>query len=186
MDLKTPFNVVLCHGFNVRDGGKGTTDSLRGLVEACGHTVLEADYGLFGLFAVRYFSDNIASVVAGMTPKGSVGVGHSNGCNILLQAAEQGASFDKLIFINPALDNDFIVPEQVKSVAVICNNEDNVVQLSKFIPFHRWGNAGKVGYKGGDGRVKNYEFETCGDNAHSDAFTTEGFDHLFTGLLRDN
>ena len=186
MDLKTPFNVVLCHGFNVRDGGKGTTDSLRGLVEACGHTVLEADYGLFGLFAVRHFSDNIASVVAGMTPKGSVGVGHSNGCNILLQAAEQGASFDKLIFINPALDNDFIVPEQVKSVAVICNNEDNVVQLSKFIPFHRWGNAGKVGYKGGDDRVKNYEFETCGDNAHSDAFTTEGFDHLFTGLLRDN
>ena len=179
-------SVVLCHGFNVRDGGKGTTDSLRGLVEACGHTVLEADYGLFGLFAVRYFSDNIASVVAGMTPKGSVGVGHSNGCNILLQAAEQGASFDKLIFINPELDNDFIVPEQVNSVAVICNNEDNVVQLSKFIPFHRWGNAGKVGYKGGDDRVKNYEFETCGDNAHSDAFTTEGFDHLFTGLLRDN
>jgi len=178
-------SVVLCHGFNVKDGGKGTTDSLRELTEACGYDVLEADYGLFGLFAVRYFSDNIASVIAGMTPEGSVGVGHSNGCNILLQAAEQGAAFDKLIFINPALDNDFIVPEQVKNVAVICNNEDDVVQISKFIPFHRWGNAGKVGYRGDDDRVTNYEFKTGGDNPHSDAFTTEGFDELFVWLLKD-
>jgi len=177
-------SVVLCHGFNVSDGGKDTTDSLRELTEACGYTVLEADYGKFGLFAVRYFSDNVASVIAGMAPSGSVGVGHSNGCNILLQAAEQGASFDKLILINPALDNDFVVPKQVKHVAVICNSEDDVVQLSKFIPFHRWGNAGKVGYKGDDDRVKSYEFKTGGDNAHSDAFTTEGFGQLFVGLLK--
>ena len=155
-------NVVLCHGFNVSDGGKDTTDSLRELTEACGYTVLEADYGLFGLFAVRFFSDNIASV---------------------LQAAEQGASFDKLIFINPALDNDFIVPEQVKEVVVIHNKDDDVVQLSKFIPFHKWGNAGKVGYKGEDKRVKNVEIKTEGDNAHSAAFKTVGFSELFTELL---
>lgn len=176
-------SVVLCHGFNVSDGGKDTTDSLRELTEACGYTVLEADYGLFGLFAVRFFSDNIASVIAGMTPEGSVGVGHSNGCNILLQAAEQGASFDKLIFINPALDNDFVVPKQVKEVVVIHNRDDDVVQLSKFIPFHKWGNAGKVGYKGEDMRVENVEIKTEGDDAHSAAFKTEGFPELFTKLL---
>ena len=45
-------SVVLCHGFNVSDGGKDTTDSLRGLTEACGYTVLEADYGEFCLFVV--------------------------------------------------------------------------------------------------------------------------------------
>ena len=111
--------VVLCHGFNVKDGGKGTTDTLKALVEHSGHTVLEADYGFFSLFAVRFFSDNIAQVISGMTPEGSIGVGHSNGCNILLQASEFGASFDKLIFINPALDNDFVVPEQIKEVIVI-------------------------------------------------------------------
>jgi hypothetical protein len=176
-------SVVLCHGFNVRDGGKDTTDSLRELTEACGYTVLEADYGLTGLFAVRFFSDNIASVIAGMTPEDSIGVGHSNGCNVLLQAAEQGASFDKLIFINPALDNDFNVPSQVKSVAVICNSDDGVVQMSKFIPFHRWGNAGRVGYKGEDERVETYKFKTESDNAHSAAFNTEGFDELFIEIL---
>jgi len=176
-------SVVLCHGFNVKDGGKDTTDSLRELTEACGYTVLEADYGLFGLFAVRFYSDNIASVIAGMTPEGSIGVGHSNGCNILLQAAERGASFDKLIFINPALDNDFNVPEQVKDVIVIHNKDDNVVQLSKFIPFHKWGNAGKVGYKGDDKRVRSVELITSGDNPHSDAFGTIGFSSLFKDIL---
>lgn len=176
-------SVVLCHGFNVRDGGKGTTDTLKALVERSGHTVLEADYGFFGLFAVRFFSDNIAQVISGMTPEGSIGVGHSNGCNILLQASEFGASFDKLIFINPALDNDFVVPEQIKEVVVIHNKEDNVVQISKFIPFHRWGNAGKVGYKGQDAKVTNIEFCTTGSNPHSDVFVAEDFEELFSSLL---
>jgi len=176
-------SVVLCHGFNVSDGGKDTTDSLRGLTEACGYTVLEADYGEFGLFAVRCFSDNIATVIAGMTPEDSIGVGHSNGCNILLQAAAKGASFTKLILINPALDNDFAVPSSVDEVIVIHNKADNVVQLSKFIPFHKWGNAGKVGYKGADIRVRNIEIETEGGCAHSAAFKSDSFLKLFTELL---
>jgi hypothetical protein len=176
-------SVVLCHGFNIKDGGKATTDMLRKPSEDAGFTVLEADYGHTSLIAVRFFSDNIASVVAGMTPQRSIGVGHSNGCNILLQAAEQGASFDTLIFINPALNNDFKVPMQVNKVIVIHNIDDNVVQMSKFLPFHRWGNAGKVGYQGNDSRVENVEIGTKDGKAHSGAFQTVALYGIYANIL---
>ena len=78
-------NLILCHGFNVHDAGKATIDKL--LPFLAWHNIQQADYGYFNLLAVRFFNDNIAGVVAGMSLNKSIGIGHSNGCAVLVNAA---------------------------------------------------------------------------------------------------
>ncbi len=138
-------NIVLVHGFNVKDRGKTTTDRLIPYISNK-YEVLQADYGWLGLFGVRVFNANIASLIAGMTPKKSIGIGHSNGCAILTEAVELGAKIDKLILINPALDYDFEFPPTIKRVDVFYNPTDITVISAKFFPFHRWGDMGRRGW----------------------------------------
>lgn len=163
--------LVLAHGFNVKDGGKNTIDKLRHFLG--GHNVLQADYGYFDLFGVRFFNKHIAKVVAGMTPAGSIGIGHSNGCDILLRACHMGAGFSRLILINPALDNDADFPwnGKLRRIDVLHNVDDTVVTTSRFMLFHPWGDMGRVGYTGRDTRVINHETKRLFNaSGHSDVF----------------
>ena len=43
----------LVHGFNVRDGGRGTIDMMIPYFERCGWTVRQVDYDWTGLLGVR-------------------------------------------------------------------------------------------------------------------------------------
>ncbi len=161
--------VILTHGFNVKDGGAGSIDKLKPYLGD--FRLLEADYGWFGLLSVRLYNDNIARMIKGMTPPQSIGIGHSNGCTLLMKACEFGASFRHLILINPALDKDTKIPLQVDRVDVLHNNYDNVVTASRFRPWHPWGEMGRTGYRGDDPRVFNHEtFHLFGVQGHSEVF----------------
>lgn len=162
--------LVFVHGFNVRDNGKATIDTLKPFLSD--HKIFEADYGLIGLIGVRTFGKKIARIISGMTPDGAIGIGHSNGCMELIRACEMGAPFDRLIFINPALDNDVDIPAQLNRVDVLHNLEDDVVTLSKWLPWHYWGDMGKIGYTGLDARVHNHETQML--------FNVEGHSGVFS------
>jgi len=162
--------IVLAHGFNVKDGGKKTIDKLLPFLNK--HAVLQADYGFFNLFGVRFFNKHIARVVAGMTPYGSIGIGHSNGCDILVKSCNAGAPFSRLILINPALDRDTEFPlGDLVRVDVLHNVDDHVVDKARLFLFHPWGDMGRVGYQGKDARVRNHETKSLLNvSGHSEVF----------------
>lgn len=173
--------IVLVHGFNVRDGGANTIDRLKPYLDD--HQIIEADYGWIGLLGVRLFSKNLINLLAGMTPKHSIGIGHSNGCTKLVAACEKGAPFDRLILINPALDRDYQFPLQLQRIDVFHNLDDTAVAASRFLPFHSWGDMGRVGYMGTDRRVHNHETRSLfGVSGHSAIFSRAA---SFVSYLKD-
>lgn len=159
-------NFIPCHGFNVKDAGKETIDQLLPFMQS--DTVQQADYGYFNLLGVRWFNKSIASTLAGMANDDSIGIGHSNGCAILVEATKRTDKIKTLILINPALDADTIFPESVERVLVYHNKTDDVVTMSKWLPWHVWGEMGRVGYRGNDIRVTNFDtHELFGAEGHS-------------------
>lgn len=163
-------NIVLAHGFNVKDGGKATLLCLTPYLDYDSKQI--AAYGYFNLAKVRLCNDNVAGLIKGMTLNRSIGIGHSNGCAILVRAAEMGATFDQLVLINPALDNDTEFPAQVRKIFVYHNPTDSVVTISKLLLWHPWGDMGRVGYTGKDKRVTNIDLhERFGFTGHSGHMT---------------
>lgn len=153
-------NYILCNGFN-EDGDFKTIDNLVPCIPESDN-IQYADYGDFKFLGVRFFNDNVASILAGMANPDSIGIGHSNGCAILTQACWLTDKIKTLVLINPALDNDTAFPATVENVLVYFNPYDDVVKASKFLAFHDWGDMGRVGYTGNDinvagyGRVQNF------------------------------
>lgn len=149
-----PLHLVTCPGFNDKSGG---ADNVKKLWPYLPYHHQDGGYGYFNRFSVRFYNDNIAQVIAGMTLDDSVGLGYSNGCDILIKACERGAKFRHLVLFNPALNSDFKVPFQVERVDVFHNEGDRATALAKWIPFSSWGDAGNVGYTGKDKRVFNHD-----------------------------
>jgi hypothetical protein len=155
------------HGFNVRDGGQRTTDRLMPYVKKAGISILDHDYGYFGLLQVRFCNGGIAEAIKSIARKGDIGIGHSNGCAILAEAARRGAPFRGLVLIHPALDDDYLIAPQVEFVHVYHSEKDQAVWFAKLLRFnHPWGAMGRVGYTGSDSRYKNYN----DDEPHSGTF----------------
>ena len=167
----------ILHGFNVDDGGKDTTDTLIPRFQNDGFKVKQHDYGYLWIFGVLFRNDNIAREVAKHIKPGDYGVGHSNGCAILVKAAQEGAPFEKLFLINPALENDVEFPAHIKEIHVFHNKYDKPVKAAKWLrrllPWHRdflWGEMGNTGYQGDDERVFNHDQITWGVKGHSTVF----------------
>jgi pimeloyl-ACP methyl ester carboxylesterase len=159
------------HGFNVSDGGEGTTDKLIPVFRAAGFRAIAHDYGWFGLVRVRLCNGGVAEAVKATVKRGDIGIGHSNGCAILAEAADRGAPFAGMVLINPALDEDRILPQSVRWIHVYYNSGDTAVWASRLLQFsHPWGAMGRLGFKGDDPRYRNID---CGPdvNGHSDIFT---------------
>jgi len=175
----------LVHGFNVKDSGQNTTDKLAPYLSFTGYRVVELDYFWTGLMGVRLCNKKIANVIAQMShlAEGKViAFGHSNGCAILQAASLFGANFDQLVFINPALNRRAKIGQNVKYIHVWHSPSDTVVKLAKYIPNHKWGSMGAVGYQGEDSRFFNYdkedsklwtgpEGESYSSRSHSDVFS---------------
>lgn len=167
----------ILHGFNIHDGGKKTTDKLIPIVEELGYTPIQFDYGWLGLLGARFFSNNLASLLASITKPGDIAIGHSNGCNIIHQATLKKASFHRVLFISPALGNSMELGPEVSQCTILHTRRDWVVQLAKFLPFHPWGNMGRVGYRGTDPRHKNIDC-TNWAGGHSDYFSDQNLSRL--------
>jgi hypothetical protein len=178
--------VHLVHGFNIRNGGSKTTDKLRPYLEKEGYRVDDQDYGYFSLLKVRYLNDNVARDIAEDVKEGDIGIGHSNGCEILTETADYGAPFRGLVFINPALDVDRTIRNHhLRWVHVYYNPDDSAVWWAERLWFHPWGQMGRVGYWGKDKRYKNYNCSQYGVVGHSTFFSDEHIDPM-AHLLIDN
>lgn len=167
--------VILLHGFNVKDDGAGSILKLAPFLEAAGFRVKRFRYGFFFLLRVRFLVERFARVLADMSEPGDIVIGHSNGCLMAMIAAEHGATFAQMVFINPALDNDTPLPPHVGHLTIWHSPSDWVVRVARLLFAHRWGDMGAVGYRGkADARItsinKENAYEQATSSEHSDVF----------------
>ena len=181
--------VILVHGFNVSDGGKGSTDKLRPGLEAQGLEVCEFDThwrrGLIrDLISVRLDNDKRARRLARSILPGDLLIGHSNGCDLIDRANWYLACMAAppavaCMYLNAALDRDAPLAPQVLSTWVFHTQSDRVVGLARRLIGSRWGSMGRDGYhpqKGDefDTRYTNLTYEHHGlqDMGHSGVLRT--------------
>ena len=166
--------VILVHGFNVRDGGAGSILKLTPYLEAAGYRVKRFRLGFLDLIGVRMLNGRFSDLLTDMSEPGDIVIGHSNGCLISMLAAEQGAEFAQMIFINPALDGDTPLPKQIKRLDVWFSPSDGPTWWAKFLYKHRWGDMARTGYVGvKDSRVVNHNKQNqteLSSSHHSDVF----------------
>lgn len=159
--------IVLVHGFNVRDGGKHTIDTLIPLITNEGYTVDkdEGDYGFFNIWMVRFKASKTRQRVLYRLAKAfesaDVIITHSNGANFTTQALDMLTpdynNTKLIIHISPALDCDTQIPLAVHQQLVLYTPHDKAVRLSSWLLFHPWGRMGANGYSGSDNRNTNLE-----------------------------
>lgn len=177
---------ILVHGFNVTDGGAGSTDKLRDSLEARGYEVIEHDTKwsrslLFNLLSVRFGNRKRAEVLAQDIKEGDLLIGHSNGCCLIAMACWLLAQLSdtigvKVVMLNPALDKDAPLSKAISQALVFHTKSDKVVLSSKILLGHKWGECGKVGYHGvSSDRVTNVSYESIGlqGMGHSGVFSTK-------------
>lgn len=118
------------------------------------------EYGFMGFWAARWQNDDVARKLATLskmqrTGEREVWVTHSNGAAVAYLAVEKhGAEPDMIINFNPALDRRKTA--SVEWVETIHSEQDRWVDLSQWLPFHLWGDQGKVGYRGGMANTINH------------------------------
>jgi len=173
--------VLLVHGFNVDDPERTLGGVGKHLVDR-GHDVHKFCYGHAGFMDVRFANWNLAHALISqvrsirkLRPDTEVvPVGHSNGCSLIHTAAgiQMEPLFTRMVYISPAIDNKAELPPLITDCEVLHNSGDKVVSLGSLLPFHTWGNMGKVGYRGIDVRYTNVD---CSKDVsgHSDWFTPE-------------
>lgn len=164
--------LYLIHGFNVSDDGADTIDKLRPYLEKQ-YDVIDIDYGWNFRMRVRFCNENYARIIASMIEPDSYAIGHSNGCTLLHMATHHGAKIKRMVYINPALDNDLTPSDYVDKCFIWYSKNDKVVWYSKWIPGSEWGNMGQVGYTGDDPRMINNDAQeyTNREIEHSNIFS---------------
>lgn len=178
-------SALLVHGFNVDDLGEGSTDRLAPCLYESGFQVKEADYGCMNILGATLCNRHIAHTLARTAPLGAIGVGHSNGCAILAQASLYIHNrMTGLVLINPALNTKTKFGSSVKFIHVYHAPSDAVVQLSSLLPFHIWGAMGRVGYKGDDPRVVNYELPFKGHTGLFDKWDKQYANTMIERMLK--
>jgi hypothetical protein len=147
--------VILVHGIHSPEGNNNMSALRPYLKKEMPYADVEVfSYGFMGFWQARWDNDNVAKSLVSFTESCKregrekvVWVTHSNGGAIAYLATKKyGAKPDMIIQINPALDRR--KTPICKWVEVIYSNQDRAVDLSQWLPFHIWGDQGKVGYKG--------------------------------------
>ncbi len=188
---------LLVHGFNVRDGGHKTTDRLRTPLEEKGYEVSELDYGWFGLLRVRRRNKTVAKILASLWWDYDLIIGHSNGCAIihlagnLLKRTQDHTQAPQVVFLNPALNAKAEIPASVvEKVYVYFSQNDKSTWMSKWLPWHVWGEMGKIGFLGNRLDYWNFDLESIFHEKirHSDVFKGRKprsiVDHMLGDIMR--
>jgi hypothetical protein len=163
--------VYLVHGFNVKDGGEATVGWLKPVLEEAGYKAVMVRYGWLFRLRVRLCNSRLAKLWGSVAEPGSIAIGHSNGCDLIVRAAQEGAPFKKTILFNPALNSDTVFPVIFEEISVFYSPSDSATRLAKWIPWSRWGDMGTTGYDGEpDTRVVSFNEETLAgeEMGHSD------------------
>ncbi|HWP84674.1 MAG TPA: alpha/beta hydrolase [Terriglobia bacterium] len=141
--------VILVHG-SFNRSGEGSIDRLAPYFEAAGYRVVrDFDYGWTGTLTALLLNSRAAHLLKALVnshPAQYVVVAaHSNGCAIAHKAAWMGAAVRQLILIHPALDRGAEFPSHVHFVHVWHSAKDWPTRMARYIPFHSWGDMGRVG-----------------------------------------
>lgn len=159
--------IHLVHGFNVRDRGAGTVGRLAPHLEAVGLEHRTLSYPWTRLLTLSANNRWAVEELCDRVRPGDGAIAHSNGCWIVVQAAEMGAPLDWLILVNPALHPRHELPGQLRQVYVYHSEGDVAVRagrcwrrFTRIFPWrwrrrHPWGAMGALGYTGTDPRVVN-------------------------------
>lgn len=171
--------IVLVHGFNVSDKGARTVDRLAPFFPP--HWKVEkdeADYGLFGLWKVRFRKHSAVRRIAGALATADGVVTHSNGANYTMKALKfVTGSGIKVFHLSPAVNRTEKFPKAVEKAIVFFTRTDFWVFLSGFLPFHPWGWMGYLGAKTEDPRIENRDFSDI-VSGHSDWFSEENAEFI--------
>lgn len=187
--------VILIHGFNVRYGGKKSTDNFTFPLEQEGYEVIELDYPRTGLVSTRFVNNTLKKTLKRLIRhikqdgrKVTV-IGHSNGCTIAYLAslnAFPSESPDNIICFNPAILADAEFGREVKNIYIFYSQSDMVLFFGKWLKLFTptkwfgdrpWGAMGRSGYIGDDRRVHNVDLELLignGKVGHSTVFQNKG------------
>lgn len=177
--------IVLIHGFNVKDNGKGSIDRLVApLLKRLPQAKFDcdsADYGWHFLFRVHFFYwfGGTIKRIAKALEDADVVITHSNGANYCMKAVKRIKNLDlHIIHLSPALNAAYPYRRRkFRRCDVLHTLYDSIVGISRYIPFHPWGNGGQVGAKTKDCRVENHNFTKYVDG-HSDWFNDDNRDMI--------
>jgi hypothetical protein len=174
-----PIKFVIVPGFNVYDGGAGSIDRIIPyLLQMFPNAVIDADNGDYkhGLIKVRFFYRKTVARIAEAIRKADVVITHSNGANYTMKALKLLKKHNRenenlhLIHISPALNRKQKLHRyKFKRIDVLFSQSDRVVWLSKWLPFHSWGDAGQRGLITDDPRYSGHSFDRT---YHSGWFST--------------
>lgn len=172
--------IVMIHGFNVKDKGRGSVDRLVApLMERLPGADFDmdtADYGWHFLLRVRFFYwfGGTINRIAKALENADVVITHSNGANYCMKAVKRIKNLDlHIIHLSPALNATYPYRRRkFNRCDVLHTLYDSAVAASKYLPFHPWGDSGRIGAKTKDSRVENHNF-TKHISGHSDWFTLE-------------
>lgn len=187
------------HGFNVKDKGAATVCTFTPYISPHKTWIINHSYGRFGLFQVLFRNSSVAKKLAARMKREiydgdkAYAIGHSNGCAIILRALNQGAKFESILLINPALNIKTRFPDCVKRIIVVHTEHDKAVRAARFfdsIPIvelmipDAWGAMGQKGYGGDDPRVHNIDLTSLLDG-HSALFSEENLALVGSALVEE-
>lgn len=159
--------IHLVHGFRVSDRGTGTVGCIEPHLDTRALPYRRLSYPWTHLITLNRNSRWAVEELCDRVQPGDGAIAHSNGCWIVVQAAELGAPLDWLILVNPALHPRHELPGQLRQVFVYYSEGDVAVRagrywriLTRAFPWrwnnrHPWGAMGALGYTGEDPRVVN-------------------------------
>jgi hypothetical protein len=137
----------------IRSNGERTTDRALALLRVRGFNAVDAQYPVRSLLQARsrarQFSD--ARLIMDQQCDGDAVVAHSRGCLISLRMMELGARFSTVFWFRPAMNRDMYIPAHgCKRLIIIHHPGDRAIWLGARLPWHDFGDAGRLGLHAGD------------------------------------
>lgn len=171
----------MIHGFNVRDGGRGTIAKMKKFFSfPVVHKI-----GWIGLIELRWRNKQIVRDILPLITSKDILVGHSNAALIIYRLIESGAKPKAIILFNAALRRDARWPDDIL-VLNFHSSSDWVVQMARWwsrltslggLTPHGWGAAGRYGFTSGQKNVTNIDMLMNQDrraiDSHSGVFDSE-------------
>lgn len=149
--------VVLLHGFNVWDGGRGSVGKLEPRLSHQ-HEVILFPYGrVINPLKVRSRNNLVARQLVKINPDAIIG--HSNAAVIMYRAAQMGLQTKLLTFVQPALHYEAAFPDTAGRLVCLWNPNDWIVRMARMtnpIAIFQEGTWGAAGARGMKHAHQNY------------------------------
>lgn len=138
----------------IRTNGEESTDRALFCLRERGFDAVDADYPvtrwlLQARSRARQYRD--AKLIMDQQCDGDAVVAHSRGCLVNLRMMELGARFSTVFWFRPAMNCDMHIPAHgCKRLIVIHHPGDRAIWLGARLPWHDFGDAGRLGVHAGD------------------------------------